>query len=331
MTKLYRNQLILLKKNYKSLLLFVFFLTALFNVHAQDIIKVSESKADEVLSGLFENSANISETELYQKYLEAGYISESSGNLSKAAGYFEQASLAVSGNKDYESLYKSAVLNAEIADYHKSESQLKIIMNFTEDLNLSQKCRTLLSRVYFLRGEDQESVDMIEDVFSRDDIPLEAVFWLDELSKAADSSLNKINGIISRNMDKINNIAELVQFTDFPSPERLLGFFRINPEQEFVTVSDQAENKVEIIESETESAVDDENTISIQLGSFGVEKNADELLKKLLAEGFQVKLSEKTVNSKIYHVVLMPAIPAEELQDMVIKLKENGYEAYPIY
>ncbi len=329
--KLSRNQLTLLKKNYKLSLIFFIFLFFAFNIYPDDTLKVSEAQVDEVLSGLFENSANLSETELYQKYLEAGYISESSGNLTKAASYFEQASLAVSGNKDYEALYKSAVLNTEIADYPKSESQLKIIMNFTDNLNLVQKCRTLLSRIYFLKGEDSDSIDLIEDVFSRDHIPFEAVFWLEELSKAADSNLDKINGIISRNKDKIAGIAELVNFSDFPSPERLLGFFRQNSEEEFITVSNQTEKEEDLIESDNESAVDNKATISIQLGSFSVKKNADELLKKLAAEGYNVKLSKKTVNSRIYHVVLMPDIPADKLQDMIIRLKENGYEAYPVY
>ena len=81
----------------------------------------------------------------------------------------------------------------------------------------------------------------------------------------------------------------------------------------------------ESIAGNDKPAADQDQNIYIQVGSFSVKENADELVKELLVRKFQASISTKEVQGTVYYRVIVHVEPGYTLNEYLGILYEHGY------
>jgi tetratricopeptide (TPR) repeat protein len=261
-----------------------------------------------------------------ERLIAAAEIKQVTGDLSAAADLFKKASLAVKGSKDFISLYRSALIRVEVADYRTAEADIRAITTFSDDLILRIKANILLSRIKIYQSQEDEALSIMSEILKNNSkLPLEAYHWSVELAQSS------ISGAAYDEFKKIyneQNIAELTIYEikdKIPTPESVFGLINNKNESQAMTISVPAP-----AESPEQSAPESEVDVAIQIGSFSRMGNAVDLKKTVLEYGFEAIIKKKTVNGKEYNVVVIP-VKEINIQPMIIKLKEKGFEGYPLY
>ncbi len=262
---------------------------------------------------------SLPESDKHKAYIEIAEIKCALGELAEAAEYFEKASLSVKGKKDFTSLYRAAEINVETACYREAEAQIRAIMTFADNLGLRIKSEVLSARI-------KSNIDLIDDAIlilnniikATDSIPMEAVRFIDDFyqKNSKKYELPEIADFLKKRSEMIpyQQVARIISPEMFFSNEKLDIQF-IDNNRETVSLDDDA----------------DINVFYIQLGSFSVKENAEDLFKRATEKGYKAEIRTKNVNGKDYLVVAVPVTEAGGEQELIIKLKEDGFEGYPVY
>jgi cell division septation protein DedD len=70
-------------------------------------------------------------------------------------------------------------------------------------------------------------------------------------------------------------------------------------------------------------------TVTLQTGLFGREENARAMADRLSKAGFAPAVSRRTVNGSAYFAVGVDA--GSDINAMILRLKDSGFEAFPVY
>ena len=293
---------------------------------SQENSSVSGENPEKAVELILEGSASLHGTELREALVNAAEIMLLSGNLREAGQLFEQASLAEKGRKDFYSLYRAAMIDIETGDFRKAEARIRAVSTFSDDGMLRLKAGVLQSRIYALTGMQDKALEILETlVSSSPEPPPELVLWAEDFIDSNSSSLDtdRLASLLSENSPG--------EYSVWSENDRIL-----TPETAFGLYSSDSTDTVVIkdTEPETDDIISDEEseTVAIQLGSFSRLENAEDLLKSLSAAGYRAgEIRKKTVNGKLYSVVVITSVPREGIQDKLIELKEKGFEGYPLY
>jgi cell division protein FtsN len=71
--------------------------------------------------------------------------------------------------------------------------------------------------------------------------------------------------------------------------------------------------------------------LSIQTGSYSVRENAEYALKDLKAAGFSAEIRERTIGDTVYYRVIIPDIGSDDVEKVILELKEKGFEGFRVY
>jgi hypothetical protein len=278
----------------------------------------TEKSPEKIIENILSDAENLSGTDLRSRYIKAAELKQLTGDLKGAAELFEKASLAVKGEKDFQSLYRSAVLQIETADYKAAEASIRAIMTFSDNLTLRIKAAVLNSRIKSLLGNNDQAYALIMDLFEYDSevLPFEAYIWARDFYNLNNSAmdLTKLNKII--NDERIYKNAGYPDESYIPNPENVFG----------ITVSGVSAAEQTAVKEEPEAAA-----VDIQLGSFQRIENAEDLVITLEKAGYKAVTKIKKVNDKIYNIVVIPQVAKEGVQQFIVKLKSSGFEGYPLY
>ena len=245
-------------------------------------------------------------------YIEAAEIKQIIGDLKGAAELFKKASLTVKGKKDFESLYRAAVLNIEMAFFREAEADLRAILTFSDDIQLRIKSNIQNARIEKFNGNIENARQIMTEILSSSVyIPPEAVYFASELF--SDEEIKKLTASDSL----IKPSEEYLAISRMLNPETVFGSF------EDYTSPDEKEESIEDSENL--------NAAGIQLGSFSVKENAADLKKTLENAGYVSSIKVKIVNGKQYFSVTVSVPEDKSVQKMIIELKEKGFEGYPVY
>ncbi len=303
-----------------------FFFVIIFLLSSAYLFSESEgSSPEKIKKELLSDITAVSDQEKKNRYLTIAELNQISGNLNEAAEYFEKASLTVKGHKDFEALYKSAVLNTEMAFYRKAETQVRVVITFTEDDFLSLKSKTLSAKLKYLQDEFEESYLILSNVITAKTLPSETILFLKEFYDARhnDMSLPGFEKVISENEKILSAQAGIDKMI---TPESLFN--------NFIEVTDSNSEDVKDVKTITEAKTEDEKEAHaqfFQIGSFTVKDNSEKLLKSLKKSGFDAIIKEKDVNDKKYFSVVVPIDEDTDVQDIFVRLKDAGYEGYLVY
>lgn len=276
---------------------------------------------------LLQNTEKLSQKETKNKYIKAAQVKETIGYLTEAAELYKKASLVVSGKKDFLALYKAAVLNTEMAFYEQAKTDVKAILLFSDDKNLRIKATILESKINLLTGNYKNAFNTMGSIIKSGDNLPEEFFTLavQILEKAKQLNYNTKDFAKRYEILEIKNqIPKTTTIKPLKMPETIFNN----------TQTIKPNNKTtETPTTKPTPEKNNDNTIAsgIQVGSFSVKDNANELKNALQKENFKVSITEKTINKKKYFSVIVEVDKKENLQNIMIGLKEKGYEGYPIY
>ena len=239
--------------------------------------------------------------------IEAAEIRQITGDLTSAAELFEQASLAVKGQKDFYSLYRAAVLNTEMANYRKAEADLRAIILFSDDSSLRLKASVLTVRIKLNQGDDDEALELLGSIMELyPELPSAAAYYAAGTSAAADYD-----------EASLARIAAYIGEKSLLTPELVFGGY---------------EPQAAVAAKEPVPEADENLTAAgVQLGSFSQNENAEEMKKVIIKLGYDAEVREKNVNDRSYFSVVVPVAEDQSIQELLIELKEKGYEGYPVY
>ena len=254
----------------------------------------------------------------------AAELKSSLGEIDSAADLYEEASLAVAGNKDFDALYRSALLHTEMAHYRKAETLTRAISTFSDNSSLRIKSAVLTSRILALQDKTEQAYDILKNIISSmDSLPDYLAYWINDFYKLYSDRLD-LSGL-KKLLDKYD-LKDYLDVNNILTPEFVFG--RGDELVETIVESKENNNKVQ---EQYEAEENKESPVYIQLGSFSVRENAEDLLKHVKEKGFDAKIGEKEVNGKEYIVVYVPVVDMDNIQNQYIRLKEAGFEGYTVY
>ena len=260
---------------------------------------------------------------------------ERMGDLVSAERYYRDASFSVPDEKDFESLFLSALISFELGEFMNAEARARAIVETSKSREIVINARILLSRVYYATDRITKAFTILNDdgEDSNEGLNASGLFWLYRLSLLAGMPGRAgaaRDALAARYPDSLERLLALGRIDRVPTPSVVLSAQYANYGGE----SDEAVSSTEaptanVAKPTTPSRSDD--TIDVQTGSFSVAENAEYAAKDLRNEGFNAAVEERKVGETIYFRVIVPDVPSESVRNVILNLKEKGFEGFPLY
>ncbi|MBN2049578.1 MAG: SPOR domain-containing protein [Spirochaetales bacterium] len=272
--------------------------------------------------------ASLTGRALYTSLLRLAEMEELLGNLDEAQRLYLQAAYASPDERDYRSMLISAAILIEIGGLEEAEMICRAVISAAPVPEYREKANILLSQIMYLQGDEIKSWELVETAL------------LPQLTDLSSSSLLWVSTLANLlNKEKISEQAKEILLKGYPqSPEAMITSetASVFPSPiHFFGLLDKTQKESNIPESQQPPAPSvqppETTLVMIQTGSFQDPENAAYHVKDLSAVGFEPVILEKTVSGKLYHRVVIPNIPQEEVQRYLLLLKDKGYEGWPIY
>ena len=250
-------------------------------------------------------------------------LEELAGNPVSSQKHYQDASFAVPGSKDFESLLRSALLLLDLGEYRTAEAQSRAIIDTCREDEVKNRAIVLLSRIYYMTEREQEALELFgkDEEWQKKLFPPEGLLWIFELGKRLEVSglsAKALEELAARYPDSLELSLIAGDAEYFPSPSAFIGLTRV------------ADSEI-VSPREGTNQVDEEAEISIQTGSFSVKENAEYAAADLKAEGFNTQIVERIINNKTFYRVIVPDVKPDNLQTILLQLKEKGFEGFPLY
>jgi len=286
-------------------------------------IMAAEGSPEKAVAMLLE-SEGVSDEEYRERIITAAQIKQMTGELTEAADLFKKASLSVKGKKDFDSLYRAAILRVETADYRTAEADLRAITTFSDDMSLRVRAYVLASRIKSYQSESDQALDIMSEILkNNEDLPVEAFLWARELAESELSGPVYDDFIDIYENRKIADKAGYDLKNRIPGPDTVFGLIDTGDSESTLISGIPL-----VIEPEKTTA--ETVNIAIQIGSFLRMENAEDLKKTVEESGFDAEIRKKSVNGKEYSIVII-SVSSENIQPVIMELKEKGFEGYPLY
>ncbi len=232
---------------------------------------------------------------------------ELSGDMDSAQKYYEEAGGLASGTQRDVLLLQSARLLQYMGLYDTSKTLLdSIVKNISPDSPFYFKAYLFLAKYYLVHGNRKAFTAA-----------------LDTLKKDKAVKIPMVNYFLAYMKDN-NDLDHL-----FPlSPETLLAADKIN----FLPNPERVFDLAKMSRNSRETAPAPEKPhFYIQTGSFRDDENAEYMSKDLNKLGFNTFVEKQNVEGITYYKVLLDAKDPQDVQRLILKLKDKGFEGYPVY
>jgi len=247
-----------------------------------------------------------------------GEYYELTGDIRNAQKAYEQGADVAGSGTDYGLLLKSALMLQYMGEYKRSELQILRSLHKTNNDKTIETCYLLLARVYRLTG-DKEGYDEVVKEISKSKRP-EILYFLNK----------SLEGEPDTSPENLLQKGELTLLPDVENAFGLLNGDQGGPAEIVSKEETETEVNVKIAGKNTETAAED-NMFFIQTGSFRNRDNAEYMCRDLEKLGFLTEISDQTISDNLYHKVYIKAKSAEDVPKLILKLKDAGYEGYPVY
>ncbi len=244
-----------------------------------------------------------------------------SANLHKAQIYYQKAALINLDLIDYRMLLESAKILLLKGELLSAEAQLEEII-----INSSDKSITTRSKLFFTILKILNSDDDIDFSLSPLEKP-ESIYLMYIIAKTNTKTviMGKLTEKIVNNFEEspeaglIRN--ELSQLPDIITSFALLNNGGLKDQKLYEKLADN-------LNSSREEII---HNYMIQTGSFRDPENAHYLSIDLKKQGFNPIVEEQIINTIKYYKVLLYFSSRDEISNALIRLKEEGFEGFPVY
>jgi len=280
--------------------------------------------------------------------LDMARIEEQLSKLQSAQLHYQSAAFAPSGSPDYQALFMSAVLLIDFAEYDQALLQCRHVIRESSQEKLRMRARLQTARILLLQEKSTEARKNLEGLYEqRESLSAEVLYGmyvlyarLPEDSASRTAELQRLLKESYPDSPEYGLLQKRVHRT--PTPETAL---LISPLDTSDTVhngaAEQEDTVVSTIESfvstETDDgtadtpAVEKSKSRAIQTGSFRDAENAHYMQRELEKQGFTAMVAQTEVEGSTFFRVLVPIAYGETEEEIVLKLKEKGFEGYPVY
>ena len=265
-------------------------------------------------------------------------LQEITGDLLSAQKGYVNASFVVPGNKDFESLLSSARLLVEMGEYRDAEAQARGMVETAKDTKVTGAALVILSRIYAATEREQKAVETaIRSMEDPQNPPsVEMLYWAVELGRRVDNVPLESTALAVLETEYEGSLELALVSGDITAVPAVANLFSFGLD---ASSGDNTTRPGIDLEAVDETDVETENIdetpgpafLDIQTGSFLVKENAEYALQDLETEGFQAIVRERLIGEKLYYRVVVPDVPAETVQNVLVQLKERGFEGYPLY
>ena len=249
------------------------------------------------------------------------------GLLEEAGDHYLQAAFADTKQRDVPGMLASAAVQIEMDNLDAAETICKAVFNTAKDTVHKEQASVLLSRLLYLKGSPEEAWQALNTA---------ALPVTEERRPSTLLWIHTLAGISGREDEK-KTAGEILETHFGESPEAMIlsGTARGYPTPALFFGLLKPSAVPAVVGEDEPAAVAEEvktpETVMIQTGSFQDPENAEYHVKDLEEAGFTSKIVEKTMSGTVYHRVVIPDVPVEEVQKYLLRLKDRGYEGWPLY
>ncbi|MBT3274001.1 MAG: hypothetical protein HN368_12665 [Spirochaetales bacterium] len=281
---------------------------------------------------LLENSLDLcsSPSQTHEILTALASLEDLTGRIAAAQRYYQQAAFAVPDKKDFTSLMASANLLYDLGEYRNAEAQARGIQETCNIESIRFSAELLLSRIYYRSERNDKALETARNMVTRDPARISpaALLWIIELGRYLME-------------ESLSGKAEELLMAIYPdSPEAALASGLVDSlpsPSSFLETLPSEKRDIEPDGDVEDAMVSDGGAdksgpefVSIQTGSFSVRENADFASKDLKDAGFASEVQVVHVNSRTYYRVVIVEVPAAESNDLILKLKDKGFEGFRI-
>ncbi|MBI9100847.1 MAG: SPOR domain-containing protein [Spirochaetales bacterium] len=286
-----------------------------------------------------------------------GSVLEISGRIEEATEWFMKSYESFPVIENLHSLLSAAELEIRMGKYTEADKILSFLYEQDLSVSLKEKTGILLSRSKYQQGDIDAAFILIQDIISSTgQRSLEFLTWGSEFMNNTGKTTPGIK--LREELDlrfpeasqSINSGAwELTMI-----PETIFGYFNSGSEI-FETSDDERDKEFQqddtnlFLVSENQSTENSETislenvietqdlipepvvNVRIQTGSYLDPDNANAQIKDLLSAGFNAEIVQVIINGNQYNRVFVTGITSESLEKEIQKLKNAGFEGFPVY
>ena len=277
--------------------------------------------------------------------LDMARLEEQQHKLQSAQLHYQSAAFAPSGAPDFQALFMSALLLIEFADYDQALLQCRHVLRESSTTHLQLQARLQEARILHLQEEHAEAIESLELLYTeRKNLSVEILYGMYSLytliaadSPAESTRAAEISRLIEQQYpESPENSLLQKKIRRSPTPETALGIATTETITKATDRTEEADKAAEAAESDeivsdTESPDPEPKSRAIQTGSFRDAENAHYMQQELEKQGFTAMVAQAVVNGTTFFRVLVPIAYGQTEQQIVLQLKEKGFEGYPVY
>ena len=267
--------------------------------------------------------------------LDMARLEEQQHQLQSAQLHYQSAAFAPTGDPDYNSLFMSALLLIDFAEYDQALLQCRHVIRESQSEALRLQARLQEARILQLQGKKSEALETLNVLYEqRGSLSAEILYGMHSLYSL----------IYAKNTSESAYAAEIARllqerYPDSPEYALLQRKIQRKPTPETALgLNTQANGSADSLSSggtgtppETETEEEAPKSRAIQTGSFQDAENAHYMQRELEKLGFTAMVAQAEVNGTSFFRVLVPIAYGETEQEVVLRLKEKGFEGYPVY
>ena len=277
-------------------------------------------------------------------------LEEQTGKLQKSQLHYQSAAFTGHMSRDYYALYHSMLILIELGDYDYAMVQARQIMSESGDTLLTRRSSLQTARILQLQGRQTEALTIVEELSSeRKSLPADVLYtgWTicsampDEINRAAEAAAefrtelkNRFPdspeyGLLTGKNSAVHTVELSLGLRGGKTDKDLTVKKLTDAGKASASEEKSAENKSE--DRPDETSAEPEKSTAIQTGSFRDAENARYMQRTLEDEGFTVLVTQAKTGEATYYRVLVP-IPFDGSEEqLILQLKEKGFEGYPVY
>lgn len=289
--------------------------------------------------------------------LDMARIEEQQSKLQSAQLHYQSAAFAPSGAPDYQALFMSALLLIDFAEYDQALLQCRHVIRESSQETLRRRARLQEARILLLQGKSADAAESLDLLFEqRESLSAEVLYGMHllyaQLPEDSSSRTSAIQRLLKESYPDSPEYGLLQKRVHrSPTPETALGITTLEAGDAPDTgnTADAASTPaaaedgtaVSIVESSASTEAEDgtaeqaaaekPKSRAIQTGSFQDAENAHYMQRELENRGFTAMVAQAEVNGTTFFRVLVPIAYGETEENIVLRLKEKGFEGYPVY
>jgi len=263
-------------------------------------------------------------------------LEEQTGKLQKAQLHYQTAAFTGGGGQDHQALFHSMLLLIDLGNLEHALVQAEQIIAEESKEELNLRARAQKGRILQLQGRHTEALSTTDRLFTRiESLPADVLYnlWILYASLPSGHSRAAVADELKTELkERFPNSPEYGLIINKNAPvatvETALGLRKAEEREAEQSMKDV---KTDSVSHEDGRDAGSEKSTAIQAGSFQDAENAMYMKRALEEKGFDAMVSQAEVEDVTYYRVLIPIPFGKTAEQIIMQLKEKGFEGYPIY